>query len=113
MADYVNQARADAAGNATVIIQHNRSGIVWVVSQIGVRSNPSRPAGSVRILRNGQELMTSSVLPATAGGYPFYQLTSMDVLAVVFANLTSGDTAIVTASYQESLWGQVNTGNVV
>lgn len=113
MSDYVNQARADATGTAVVPIQHNRSGIVWVVSQIGVRSNPARPAGSVRIARNGQELMTSAILPATAGGYPFYQLTSMDILTVTVANLTAGDTAIVTASYQESLWGQANSGNVV
>lgn len=114
MPDYVIPAvKANAAGIAVARFQLNRSGIVWVVSQIAVRTSPPRPNAAVTVTRNGQTMTTSSVVPATAGGQPFYRLNNSDVLEATFTGLTLNDDAIVTLSYSESLWGQPNDGSVV
>lgn len=112
--DFSASARADASGNATVRIQHNRSGIVWVVSQIAVENTPTTPSAAKAIVRrNGRYLTSTSIVPASAQGQPFYALNAPDVLEIDFSNVPVGDTAIVTLSYQETLWGQVTTGIVV
>jgi hypothetical protein len=114
MPDYVIPAvQANAAGIAVCRFQLNRSGVVWVVSQISVRTSPARQNTSVTITRNGQTMTTTSVVPATAGGQPFYRLNNSDVLEATYTGLTVGDSAITTLSYSESLWGQPNDGNVI
>lgn len=113
MPDFVASARAASNGAATVLIQHNKSGIVWVVSQISVRSDPVRNTASCRVSRNGQQLTSSALVPSTAAGQPFYRLNAADALEIAFANLQSGDFAYVTVSYSETQWGQYNDGTVI
>lgn len=113
MPDFVASARAASNGVATVLIQHNKSGIQWVVSQISVRSDPIRNTAQCRVSRNGQQLTNTALVPSTASGQPFYRLNAADALEVVFSNLTSGDFAYVTVSYSEGLWGMANDGTVI
>lgn len=113
MPDFATQERANALGIATINVQHNKSGIIWVVSQISVESSPVRPAANVAVTRNGRPMTTTAVVPATASGQPFYRLNASDILTLTYRNLTSGDTAIATISYSETLWGQFNDGSVI
>lgn len=113
MPDYVVSSRAAADGTATVHIQHNKSGIVWVVSQLSVQDVPSSSVGQCTVKRNGQLMTTTSIVPATAGGQPFYRLNAGDDLECAFTNLTPSANAIVTASYSETQWGQYNDGAVI
>lgn len=112
--DFSASQRADASGNATVTIQHNRSGIVWVVSQIAVEKSPDTPSAARAIIRrNGRYLTSTSIVPASAQGQPFYALNAPDTLEIEFSNLSVGDTGVVTVSYQETLWGETVAGTVV
>lgn len=113
MPDYVGSARAASNGIATVLVQHNKSGLQWVVSQISVRSDPVRNAAKCEVKRNGQQMATSALVPSTASGQPFYRLNAADALEIVFSNLQSGDFAYVTVSYSEAQWGQYNDGTVI
>lgn len=113
MPDFVASARAASNGTATVEIQQTKSGLVWVVSQMAVESQPVRNTAKCTVKRNGQLMTTTAIVPATAGGNPFYRLNAGDILSFFFENLTSGDTARAIISYEESQWGQANTGAVV
>lgn len=113
MPDFAASARAVTGGTAVVRIQHNRSGIVWVVSQIAVESIPARPAANATIRRNGRYITSTATLPASAQGQPFYQLNASDLIEVSFANLGVGDNAIVSLLYTEDIWGVRQTGEVV
>lgn len=113
MPDFSTSARADAAGEATCLIQHNKSGLIWIVSQLAVESIPERSAARTFVYRNDRFLTSSSIVPASAQGKPFYRLNAGDKLEVRFDNLTSGDTAIVTVSYNEAEWGSTEAGDIV
>lgn len=107
-------AIAGAAGTAQVRIQHGRSGLQWVVSQISVQSIPLRTGATVTVNLNGQYWTSTSVLPATASGQPFITLNASDLLTADFAFLTVGDSAILNLFYVETHWGNAdNVGNVV
>jgi len=106
MAAFPGTAIAGAAGTAQVRIQHARSGIVWVVSQIGVTSSTLRSGSTATVSLNGQYITSAQFLPQSAQGQPFITLTGADVLTIDFAGLTSGDTAIANLLYEEGLWGQ-------
>lgn len=113
MPDFARSQRADAQGAATIVIQHNISGVTWVVSQIAVEDSPSSGTGICKVLRNGRIMTSSSLVPSTASGYPFYALTAQDKLELQFTNLTANAQAIATISYTEAPWGQPNSGNVI
>lgn len=114
MADFSASARVPAAGTTCQVrIQHNRSGIDWVVSQISVETIPATPAGLAVVRRNGRYLTDTTQLPAGAQGQPFYKLSASDVLTIDFSNLVAGTTAICTVSYQEGTWGSPLDGVVV
>jgi hypothetical protein len=111
--DFIASARAGSDGTATVTVQQNLAGLVWVVSQISVTSEPLRAAANCTVRRNGQLMTTTSIVPATAGGQPFYRLNSGDTLTFEFTNLTANDIARATVSYSESQWGEYNDGSVI
>lgn len=107
-------AVANAGGIAQVRIQHSRSGIQWVVSQMSVQSQPLRSGAAVTINLNGQFVTNSPFLPQTASGQPFITLNASDLITADFSFLTLGDVAILNLFYVETHWGNAeNVGNVV
>jgi hypothetical protein len=98
-------AKAVAGGTAQVRIQHNRSGLQWVVSQLSVESNPLRTGATATIKLNGQFVSDTPFLPQTASGQPFITLNASDLLTADFAFLTVNDVAILNIFYVETYWG--------
>lgn len=98
-------ALADASGNATVTIPPVKSGLQWTVPQFSVESIPTRVGASCVTRMNGNLITSTQVVPSTAAGVPAILVNAGDVLTFTFAGLTQGDTAKVTLSYNEALWG--------
>jgi hypothetical protein len=106
-------ARAKADGTCTVTIQLTKSGVQWVVAQIGAETQPFRSTAQVTMRKNGGYLTSSATLPASSGGNPAILMQGMDTLTFDFVGMTLNDTAVVTLYYVESLWGTIPNGDVV
>lgn len=106
-------ANATAVTPTIVQVVPNKSGVQWVVAQLGAETVPFRGTASTVVKLNGRYVTSSAVLPSSAGGQPYITLQSKDLLTVEFSGMTAGDQAIVTVFYVETLWGTVPTGEIV
>lgn len=109
--DFALSARAGAAGTARVTVAgFVPSGLVWVVSQIGVEAQSAKPTMSTIVRKNGRFLTSSaSGLTASASGSPYIALKSPDQLTVDYAGLNPGDSVLLTLFYREIRWGQLDS----
>jgi hypothetical protein len=105
--------RANAAGVATVTITPDVAGIQWTVAQVGAETQPVRTTATVVTRLNGAYVTSSAILPSSAGGQPFFNLTHSDKMTMEFAGLTLNDVGVVSVYYKESPDGTVPTGDVV
>lgn len=111
----VSSNRVVSGTTATARIQHGKSGIVWIVSQISVRTTPVRNTAQCTVNINGSYRTSTSLLPSSAQGTPFYALNPSDVMTVDFTGLAIGDVGIVEVGYDERGWGQYSfsAGDVI
>jgi hypothetical protein len=118
MPDYIGTAPVDANGNATFTLQSIPTGKEWVVQQTAVATIPLvTGAGCVATLyRNGQVITSTNQGSAgSAGGQPYYRLTSVDNFSCKWTGGPAGGQANITISYSEHVIGTaspMNTGIV-
>lgn len=107
MPDFTSSTPAAANGAATLTLQPVPTGLEWIVSQTSVESIPARNGSSITIRKNGRYITSTplSLGAAAASGPPSIMLTSHDVLTLVFAGMTAGDTCIGTLLYTEYVVG--------
>jgi hypothetical protein len=106
-------AQANAAGQATVHIAVNKSGLQWAVAQMSVEARPQAVNGACTVLFNGNYYTSTATLPSTAGGQPAITLQAQDDLAFQFVGLAPGATGVVTIYYTETAWGEIPNVSVV
>lgn len=81
------------------------SGLLWIVDQIGISTNPFRVGASCTIKRGLEFIANSAIASAdTAGGQPAILLTSSDVLTAEFIGMTAGDQVALTLFVEEIVW---------
>lgn len=120
-----NSTTVPASGVATVVINHNLSGIVWEVQQVTVSCGPASTSGNVGIFINNDPLAPAAVLAPivdangrrsiaqTFAGHPYIYIYASDQLQVVGSGLTTGDNYLVTWVYREILEADFEAGNYV
>lgn len=110
MAEAAFRESVDASSTtATVVCNHNKQNIQWVVWQISCESSRGTVSlGQVdSIRRNGRFLTSSYILPAAAQGPPAIVLNGNDNLEVAFSGLVTGEQVVVTLFYEEIQAGQM------
>lgn|ERR1700744_230185 len=118
MPDYIGTAQCDSTGAATFTLQSIPSGKEWVLQQIGVATIPvvTGTGCTATLYRNGQVISSTNQGGAgSAGGQPYYRLTSADTFKVVWTGGPANGQANVTISYTEHIIGTaspMNTGIV-
>lgn len=114
MPDFTQSTIADASGNASIAVGHIPSGVVWVVWQVAVETSPARPGCTATITKNLRYLSSTNLgSGASAQGPPAISLKGGDSLAVNWAGMQPGDTAIVSVYYNETLWSDAMQSGVV
>jgi hypothetical protein len=113
MPDWAGTATANSSGAATVPVGPIPTGKEWVLQQMGIYTNPAAASGcSATLFRNGQVVSaTSQGSAGSAGGYPFYRVTSADHFTCTWAGAPVGAQCILTASYSEHPIGQATNAN--
>lgn len=106
-------AVATAAGTASLTISPDKSGIQWTIAQLGFETQPFRATAQCTVRLNGNYLTSTAVAPASTSGQPAVNLQATDKLTFDFVGMTAGDTAIITAYYNESAWGTIPRADVV
>lgn len=107
MPDLVRASAANAAGTAVIRYADVPSGLVWVVSQIGVEAITTTTLSTVVIRKNGRFITsTNQGQSASAGGLPYVSLKAGDVYTLTWTGLNSGDTAIASLLYNEVTWNE-------
>lgn len=111
MPDFALSGRAGPAGTARITVAgFIPSGLVWVVSQVGIEAQSAKPTMSAVLRKNGRFITSSaSGLSSSAAGAPYLSLKSPDQLTVDYAGLNNGDTVLLTLFYREITWGQLDT----
>lgn len=105
MPDLVRSATANAAGTAVIRYADVPSGLVWVISQIGVEAITTTTLSTVVVRKNGRFVTsTNQGQSASAGGLPYVSLKAGDLYTLTWTGLNSGDTAIATLLYNEVTW---------
>jgi hypothetical protein len=109
--DFALSGRVGAAGTARITVAgFIPSGLVWVVSQISIEAQSSKPTMSAVVRKNGRFVTSSaSGLSSSAGGAPYLALKPPDQLTVDYAGLNSGDTVLLSLFFREITWGQLDT----
>lgn len=110
MAEAAFRASVGASSTtATVVCNHNKQNIQWIVWQISCESSRGTLSlGQVdSIRRNGRYLTSSFILPAAAQGPPAITLDGSDNLEVIFSQLVTGEQVVVTLFYQEIQVGHI------
>lgn len=118
MPDYIGTSQLDNTGAGSYTLQQIPSGKEWVLQQIGVATIPlvSGSGCVANIYRNGQLISSTNQGSAgSAGGQPYYRITSADTFKVVWTGGPVSGQAVVTISYSEHAIGTaspMNTGIV-
>ena len=98
-------------GSASVLISHNLSQMVRVVSQISVGSTPVRGGVTANIQYNGSQITSTAVGSGgdAASGPPSLTLYAGDLITVTWNGVLAGDTCTATSVYQETPIAQLPT----
>jgi hypothetical protein len=118
MPDYPQSVLLNSSGAGTVTLAGIPTGKEWVVQQIGLATIPAvTGTGCVAVVaRNGQTISTTNQGGgASAGGQPYYRITSADKLTVAWTGGPAGGQGVATFSYTEHAVGTgspQNTGIV-
>lgn len=113
MPDYPQEVVLNASGNGTVKLAGIPTGFEWVVQQIGVATNPVVTQGCTAVVqRNGQTVSsTNQGGGSSAGGQPYYRITSADVFTVTWTGGPPNGQGIATFSYTQHVVGTSNAHN--
>jgi hypothetical protein len=111
--DYIGTAQADANGNATFTLQSVPTGKEWVVQQVAVASIPVVTAGCVATLYRNNQVVTKTNQGGggSAGGQPYYRITSADKFTCVWSGGPANGQLNITISYTEHVVGTANNQN--
>lgn len=108
MAYYPLPATLAADGTASISFSHNKVGLVWIVSQIGVQTTVVNPGSTVKIYLNGFFVSGSAVGSGdAASGPPAITLHSSDILRCDWTGGTAGTSALATIMYTEWVEGSM------
>jgi hypothetical protein len=92
---------ADATGAATITIQHNKSGVIWVISQMTIRTDPPGPLNVVVDFASFPCLTpTAMISGASAQGEPPISLEDHDIV-YIYVDSARPNCAITVAYYYE------------
>ena len=111
MPDFLGQAKVAADGTASISINHNKNGIVWIVEQISTQTGKLSSACTSFILLNDNVVAPSAALTplgtlgqaTTAAGLPYVYLNASDTITVNVQGAVVGDQMTVRAQFQEVL----------
>jgi hypothetical protein len=111
MPDWLGQAKVDANGNASITMNHNKSGIFWIVEQVSTQTGKVSSACTSWITLNGSLVAPSAALTpigssgqgTTAAGLPYVYLSASDQLNINVQGAIAGDQMTIRSQYQEVL----------
>lgn len=114
MPDYPQSVILNSSGAGTVTLAGIPSGKEWVLQQIGLTTIPAiTGTGCVAtVARNGQVVSTTNQGGgSSAGGQPYYRVTSADKFTVSWTGGPANGQAIATFSYTEHVVGTGSPSN--